>query len=147
MTIYTNTRKSSYSSIISFNIRIHILDRCAMRDSRTKRITLNMDAEFSPADVQNDRSSGLSLMQLFCVVDNYVPGFAPMPLPLAWFTHNCRLIYCKIILLKKWFLNIFPQKNKTFDTRIEPLTGIEPVVLWLLIVERLTWFSYGDSTL
>jgi len=77
-------------------------------------------------------------MQVFCVVDNEAPGFAPLPLPLAWVTPKCRLIYCKILVFKKCFLNIFQKK--------EALTGIEPVV-FRLIVKRLTSCSYGDSTL
>jgi len=36
-----------------------------------------------PKDSQQDRSSGLPLMQVFCVVGNEAPGFAPLPLPLA----------------------------------------------------------------
>jgi len=59
---------------------------------------------------QKDRSSGLPLMQVFCVVDNKAPRFAPLPLPFALVTRKCRLIYCKIILFKKQFLNICPKK-------------------------------------
>jgi len=88
---------------------------------------------------QRDRSSGLPLMQVFCVVDNEAPGFAPLPLPLAWVTPKCRLIYCKILLFKKKCLNIFFKKK-------EALTGIETVV-FRSIVERLTWCSHWDSTL
>jgi len=60
------------------------------------------------------------------VVDNKAPGFAPLPLPLAWVTPKYRLIYCKILLFKKKFLNIFFNKKKA-------LTGIEPVVFGLLV--------------
>jgi len=49
-------------------------------------------------------------MQVFCVVDNEAPGFAPLPLPLAWITPKYRLIYCKILVFKEWFLNIFQKK-------------------------------------
>jgi len=35
-----------------------------------------------------------------CVLDNEAPGFAPVPLPLAWVTPKCRLIYCKILVFK-----------------------------------------------
>jgi len=57
------------------------------------------------------------------VVDNEAPGFAPLPLLHAWVTPKCRLIYCKILVFKKWFLNIFQKKKKA-------LTGIEPMVFW-----------------
>jgi len=65
-------------------------------------------------------------MHVFCVVDNEAPGFALLPLPLAWVTPKYRFIYCKILLFKKRFLNIFHKKKA--------LTGIEPVV-FLLVVE------------
>jgi len=43
----------------------------------------------------------------FCLVDSEVPGFALQPLPLAWVSPKFRLIYCKILLFKKWLLNNF----------------------------------------
>jgi len=65
--------------------------------------------------IQKDRSSGLPLMQVFCVVDNEKPGFAPLPLPLAWVTPKRRLVYCKILVFQKCFLNIKKKKKRSFD--------------------------------
>jgi len=68
--------------------------------------------EISYVTRQKDRSSGLPLMQVLCVVDNEARGFAPLPLPLAWVSPKSRLIYYEILVFKKWFLNIFHNKKK-----------------------------------
>jgi len=97
---------------------------------------------------QKDRSSGLSLMQVFCVVDNEAPGFAPLPLPLTCVTPKCRLMYCKILVFKKWFLNIFQQK-KSFDGNWTCGISVNSRTPYLMQLSRLhawcSWYCYDKE--